>query len=54
MKHLFNFMLSISFLIKHSGTGRAFKDTQRVLEHLGYLESNLYDALSLKYCLSVA
>ena len=35
MKHIF--MLSIllkSHLIKHSGTGRAFKDTQRTLEYL--------------------
>ena len=35
MKHLS--MLSISFkshLIRHSGTGCAFKDTQRALEHL--------------------
>ena len=36
------FMLTILFkshLIRHSGTGRAFKDTQRALEHLRHLES---------------
>ena len=36
------FMLSILFkshLIRHSGTRRAFKDTQTTLEHLRHLES---------------
>ena len=40
MKYLF--MLSISFksyLIRHSGTGRAFKNTQRALEQLRHSES---------------
>ena len=40
MKHIF--MLSIllkSHLIRHSGKGRAFKDTQRALENLRHLES---------------
>ena len=35
-------MLSISFkshLIRHSGKGHAFKDTQRALEHLRHSES---------------
>ena len=35
-------MLSIlfkSYLIRHSGTGRAFNNTQRALEHLKNLES---------------
>ena len=35
-------MLSILFkshLIRHSGTGRAFKDTQRTLKHLRHSES---------------
>ena len=35
-------MLSIlinSHLIRHSGTGRAFKDTQRILKHLRHSES---------------
>ena len=35
-------MLSFSFqsnLIRHSGTGRTFKDNQRALEHLRHLES---------------
>ena len=39
-KHLF--MLSISFkshLIRHSGTGCTFTDTQRVLEHFRHSES---------------
>ena len=39
-KHIF--MLSILFkshLIRHSGTRRAFKDTQTALEHLRHLES---------------
>ena len=40
MKHVF--MLSILFkshLIRHSGMGCAFKDTQKALEHLRYSES---------------
>ena len=40
MKH--TFMLSILFkshLIRHSGTGRAFKDTLRALEHSKHSES---------------
>ena len=40
MKHIF--MLSILFkshLIRHSGTGREFKDTQRALEHVKNSES---------------
>ena len=39
-KHLF--MLSISFqshLIRHSGAGRTFKDTQTVIKHLRHWES---------------
>ena len=42
MKHVF--MLSILFkshLIRHSGTGRAFKDTQRALKHLRHSKSTL-------------
>ena len=40
MKHIFilNILLK-SYLIKHSGTGRAFKDTQRALQRLRHLES---------------
>ena len=35
MKHIFMFsILFKSNLIRHSGTGSAFKDTQRPLEHL--------------------
>ena len=40
MKHIFilNILLK-SHLIKHSGTGRAFKDTQRALQRLRHSES---------------
>ena len=34
MKHIFMFSISfMSLLIRHSGLGRACKDTQRALEH---------------------
>ena len=40
MKHLFMFNVSFkSHLIRHSGTGRVFKDTERALEHLRHSES---------------
>ena len=39
MKHLFMFNISFkSHLIRYSGTGRAFKDIQRALEHLRHSE----------------
>ena len=40
MKHIFMFsILFKSHLIRHSGTGRVFKDIQRTLEHLRHSES---------------
>ena len=40
MKYLFTFnILFKSHLMRHSGTGHPFKDTQKALKHLRYLES---------------